>query len=255
MKCIDLNCDMGESTRSKKVGSDESVMPFISSANIACGFHGGDPVVMNSSVKLALRYGVSIGAHPSFHDIEGFGRIEMELSNEEIYDIVLYQVWALQGFAINHGSRLHHVKPHGALYNMAARIPGYAKAIAYAVKEVDSTLILYGLSGSALISAGKIAGLRTCSEVFADRTYQDDGSLTSRSNPGAIIHEFEQSSAQVMMMLGEGKVKTINGNLIDIEAETICIHGDHPGAALFAKELNSNLRDAGYSIKAMENHG
>jgi 5-oxoprolinase (ATP-hydrolysing) subunit A len=223
--------------------------------NIACGFHGGDPMVMHATVELAIQYGVAIGAHPSFYDTEGFGRNEIALSKEEIYDIVLYQVSALGGFAKRQGRKLHHVKPHGALYNMAARIPGYAMAVASAVKDIDPSLILYGLSGSQLIKAGKEAGLRTCSEVFADRTYQDDGSLTPRSKPGAIIHEFERSVEQVMMMVRKGRVKTLNGDTIEIEAETICIHGDHEGSAVFAKELNKSLTAAGFTIKAMDQHG
>jgi UPF0271 protein len=211
-------------------------------------------MVMHATVELAVKHGVSIGAHPSFYDIEGFGRNEIALSKEEIYDLVIYQVSALQGFTRLRGAELHHVKPHGALYNMAARIPGYAKAIASAVKDVDAGLILYGLSGSELIRAGKEIGLRTCSEVFADRTYQDDGSLTPRSKSGAIIHEFEQSLKQVMMMLEEGRVKTVTGNFIPIIADTICIHGDHEGSALFAKELNRSLNAAGFIIKSRDRH-
>lgn len=255
MRIIDLNCDMGESTGSKKIGDDRSIMPYVSSSNIACGFHGGDPMVMHATVELAVQHGVAIGAHPSFYDIEGFGRNEIALSKEEIYDIVLYQVSALEGFAKRSGRKLHHVKPHGALYNMAARIPGYAMAVAAAVKDTDPSLILYGLSGSQLIKAGNEAGLRTCSEVFADRTYQDDGSLTPRSKPGAVIHDFERSLEQVMMMVKEGRVKTLNGSIIEIEAETICIHGDHEGSTVFAKELNRSLTAAGFTIKAMEQHG
>jgi UPF0271 protein len=255
MKIVDLNCDMGESFNGKKIGDDEAIMPFISSSNIACGFHGGDPMVMHATVELAIRHGVAIGAHPSFYDIEGFGRNEIALSKEEIYDIVLYQVSALIGFTKKQGGTLHHVKPHGALYNMAARIPGYAEAIASAVKDIDDSLILYGMSGSELIKAGKAAGLKTCSEVFADRTYQDDGSLTPRSRPGAVIQDFERSVEQVMMMVAEGKLMTTDGKRIDIEAETICIHGDHEGSALFAKELNRCLTEAGCTIKAMERHG
>jgi 5-oxoprolinase (ATP-hydrolysing) subunit A len=255
MRNIDLNCDMGESTGNREIGDDRSIMPYISSSNIACGFHGGDPMVMHATVELAIQHGVAIGAHPSFYDMEGFGRNEIALSKEEIYDIVLYQVSALEGFAKRQGRKLHHVKPHGALYNMAARIPGYAMAVAAAVKDIDPSLILYGLSGSELIKSGKAAGLRTCSEVFADRTYQDDGSLTPRSKPGAVIHEFERSVEQVMMMVNEGRVKTLNGNTIDISAETICIHGDHVGSAEFAKELNGSLTAAGFTIKAMDQHG
>jgi UPF0271 protein len=255
MRIIDLNCDMGESTGNRKIGDDESIMPYISSSNIACGFHGGDPMVMRATVELAVKHGVAIGAHPSFYDIAGFGRNEIALSKEEIYDIVIYQVSALDGFAKRHGRKLHHVKPHGALYNMAARIPGYAMAVAAALKDIDPSLILYGLSGSQLIRSGKEAGLRTCSEVFADRTYQDDGSLTPRSEPGAVIHEFQRSLGQVMMMVREGRVKSVNGNSINIEVGTICIHGDHKGSAVFAKELNLSLTEAGIIIKPMDQHG
>ena len=247
MKTIDLNCDMGEGT-----GNDEAIMPFISSANIACGFHAGNADIMNATVDLAIRYGVAIGAHPSFYDIEGFGRREMVLSKQEIYDIIVYQVSALAGFVGIKGHKLHHVKPHGALYNMAAKDPDQAEAVVAAVKDLDPDLILYGLSGSELIRAGKKAGLRTCSEAFADRTYQNDGSLTSRKHPGAIITDFGKSVEQVMTMISEQTVRTVSGDMISIEADTICIHGDHKGAEVFAKEMNRSLTSAGYLIKAFE---
>jgi UPF0271 protein len=247
MKIIDLNCDMGEGA-----GNDEAIMPFISSANIACGFHAGNASTMNATVDLALRNGVAIGAHPSFYDIEGFGRREMVLSGKEIYEIVIYQVSALAGFVGIKGHKLHHVKPHGALYNMAAKDPDQAEAVVAAVKDLDPDLILYGLSGSELIKAGKKAGLRTCSEAFADRTYQNDGSLTSRKQPGAIITDFGKSVEQVMTMISEQRVRTVSGDMISIEADTICIHGDHEGAEVFAIEMNRSLTSAGYHIKAFE---
>jgi UPF0271 protein len=248
MRQIDLNCDMGESRDCIIVGEDSLVMPFVSSANIACGFHGGDPMVMQATVDLALKHGVAIGAHPSFYDLEGFGRNNMDLSPEEIYDLVLYQVAALKGMAEVYGGRLHHVKPHGALYNMAAKSAPYAEAIASAIKDLDPAIILYGLSGSELIAAGEAAGLQTCSEVFADRTYQDDGSLTPRSMPGALIEDPSKAIEQVMMMVNEGKVKTITGGWIDIIAETVCIHGDHQGSAVFAEALSLALKTEGYRI-------
>lgn len=251
MRQIDLNCDMGESRGSSIVGEDSEVMPFISSANIACGFHGGDPVVMGATIDLALKHEVAIGAHPSFYDLEGFGRTNMELPAVEIYHLVLYQLSALKGMAEARGAKVHHVKPHGALYNMAAKSSEYANAIARAIKDLDRNIILYGLSGSELIRAGQAEGLLTCSEVFADRTYQDDGSLTPRTTPGAVIIDKEKAIEQVMMMAGEGRVKTLSGKMIDIQADTICIHGDHSGAAIFAKELNQYLTAAGYGIKAM----
>jgi UPF0271 protein len=250
MKIIDLNCDMGEGT-----GNDEAIMPFVSSANIACGYHAGNASTMNATVELAIKNGVAIGAHPSYHDIEGFGRREMVLSEKEIYEIVVYQVSALAGFVGIKGHKLHHVKPHGALYNMSANDPDIALAIVAAVKDLDPDLILYGLSGSALIKAGKIAGLRTCSEAFADRTYQNDGSLTSRTQPGAIITDFSKSFEQVLTMIGEQCVRTVSGDMISIEADTICIHGDHKDAAVFTKEMNKSLTAAGYLIKASNQHG
>lgn len=250
MRSIDLNCDMGESTAARPVGDDAAIMPWVSSANIACGYHGGDPEVMRETVRLAMMHGVAIGAHPSFFDIEGFGRAEMNLSPAEIYNLVSEQVNVLRGFTPD--GKLHHVKPHGALYNMAARIPSYAEAIAKAVKEVDDGMILYGLSGSHLISTAKKNGLRTCSEVFADRTYQPDGSLTPRSSANAIIHEAQGSIEQVMMMIKEGKVRAVDGTMVNIEADTICIHGDHPGAAVFAKALHQALHAEGFIIQPMK---
>jgi 5-oxoprolinase (ATP-hydrolysing) subunit A len=250
MKMIDLNCDMGEGA-----GNDEAIMPYISSANIACGYHAGNAGTMNATVDLAIKQGVAIGAHPSFYDIEGFGRREMKLSKQEVYEIIVYQVSALAGFVKIKGQRLHHVKPHGALYNMAAKDPEYAGAIAAAVRDFDPTLILYGLSGSEMMSAATKAGLRTCSEVFADRTYQNDGSLTPRNQPGAILSDFSDALGQIMKMINEHQVRTLDGNMISIEAGTICIHGDHPGADVFAREMNRNLASAGFIIKAPEQHG
>ncbi len=256
MSRIDLNCDMGESSAAKRIGDDPAVMPFISSANIACGFHGGDPAVMKATVELALQHHVAIGAHPSFYDMEGFGRNEMSLSPDDVHSIVLYQISALKGFANARGRRLHHVKPHGALYNMAARMPAYASSIAQAIRDLDANIILYGLSGSELIHAGRLAGLTTCSEVFADRAYQEDGSLVPRSKDGAVIQDVEKAIEQMMMMVSKGQVKTITGKMIDIDAETICIHGDHEGAALFANRLNNELTAGGHIIKAMaQQHG
>lgn len=248
MKRIDLNCDMGESFRHRKIGDDKSIMPFISSANIACGFHGGDPGVISDTVRLAIANGVAIGAHPSFPDLENFGRKEMQMAPAEIFDLTVYQVSALRGLTQVHGGTLHHVKPHGALYNMAARIPEYARAIATAVASVDSSLILYGLSGSFLLKEARSAGLKTASEVFADRTYQSDGSLTPRSLPNAIITNADLAVAQAITMASQGRVRSIEGNYLDIEADTICIHGDHEGAAEFASKLNRRFREEGFNI-------
>jgi UPF0271 protein len=246
---IDLNCDMGESFGTNIIGNDEGIMPYLSSANIACGFHGGNPSVMQHTVKLAMKYGVAIGAHPSFHDIEGFGRREMNLKATEIYDLIIYQVSALQGIVKVNGGKLHHVKPHGALYNMAAKDEVMAMAIADAITDLDASLILYGLSGSELIRAGKAKGLSTCSEAFADRHYQDDGSLTPRTKPHALITHTNVAVTQVIRMIKEKIVISDQGRPVPIVAETICIHGDGTHAVQFAKEIRETLGANGITIK------
>ena len=250
MKSIDLNCDMGESFGTNIIGNDEGIMPYLSSANIACGFHGGNPSVMHHTVKLAMKYGVAIGAHPSFPDLEGFGRREMSMTATEIYELIIYQVSALSGIAKVSGGKLHHVKPHGALYNMAARDMAMAMAIADAIADIDASLILYGLSGSELIRAGKLRGLTTCSEVFADRHYQDDGSLTPRTKLHALITSTNIAVTQVLKMVKENIVISDQGNPVPIEAETICIHGDGVHAIHFAKEIREALESGGIIIKA-----
>jgi len=250
MTSIDLNCDMGESFGANIIGNDEGIMPFISSANIACGFHGGSPSVMQQTVRLALKFGVAIGAHPSYPDLEGFGRREMNLSPAEIYDLVVYQVSALSGIVKVNGGMLHHVKPHGALYNMAARNMVIAKAIVDAIADVDRSLILYGLSGSELIRSGKSRGLKTCSEIFADRHYQDDGSLVPRTKQHALITSTGIAVSQVMRMIKEKLVISEHGNEVAIEAETICIHGDGMNAVSFAREIRESLVNGGITIKA-----
>lgn len=250
MKKIDINCDMGESIGSKIIGNDEAIMPYITSANIACGFHGGDPHVIRKTLQLAYKFDVAVGAHPSFHDIEGFGRREMSLSASEIYDIVSYQIAALKGMVEMDGKKLHHVKPHGALYNMAATTMEIADAIVNAIYAIDPKIILYGLSNSKLIASGKSKGLLTCSEVFADRTYQLDGTLTPRKNQDAVIKDVNEATHHVLEMILNGNVKTIQGKMIPIDADTVCIHGDHPGADIFAKKIRTALDDAGIMIKA-----
>jgi 5-oxoprolinase (ATP-hydrolysing) subunit A len=236
MRTIDLNCDMGEG-----MATDEALMPWINSANIACGFHAGGSEAIRRTIDLALKYNVHIGAHPSFRDRENFGRKEIDLPPDKLYAIVLEQLIKIDLIAQEKGTRLHHVKPHGALYNMAARKPDIARNIAQAVKDFDETLVFYGLSGSHLISEARKLGLKTASEVFADRTYQEDGSLTPRSQPGAMIEQEEQSIGQVRQMISEGMVTTTNGLRIPIIAETICIHGDGPHAVQFARKLYQAL--------------
>lgn len=247
---IDINCDMGESSPlwDHSLEKDISILPFISSVNLACGYHAGDPHIMHSMVEAAMKAGIAIGAHPSFPDRENFGRSEMDLPPERIYDIVLYQLGALNAFLQVNGASLYHVKPHGALYNMAAKDPVMAKAIADAVYDFDGSLILYGLSGSELIETGRHDFLATCSEVFADRTYQDDGNLTPRSHPGALLKSQEAAVAQVLQMVKEQTVTSISGNTIPVKAETICIHSDGPYALTFAKAIHEALTNAGITV-------
>lgn len=247
---VDLNCDLGESFGVYKIGMDEEILKFVTSANIACGFHAGDPSVMHKTVKLALENGVSIGAHPGLPDLEGFGRRNMNISPEGAYDMVAYQIGALNAFVKIEGGKMQHVKPHGALYNMAVKDKLLAEAIAKAVYNVDSQLILFGLSGSELIKAGEKIGLRTASEVFADRTYQQDGSLTPRSNKDALITDSNEAIKQVIKMVMEKSVLCQQGFDIPIKADTICLHGDGIHALTFAEEINKQLETCKISIKS-----
>jgi UPF0271 protein len=229
---IDINCDTGEG-----IGNDEAIMPFVTSANIACGYHAGDEVTIRTAILLAKGHGVNIGAHPSFPDMENFGRTEMKTTPEEVYQLVTEQLFLFKKIADSNEATIHHVKPHGALYNMAAREAALAKAVAQAVKNFDDNLILFGLSGSVSINEGKAIGLKTWSEVFADRTYQEDGSLTLRSQPNALIEEEAKAITQVLQMVQKGTVTTITGKEIPITADTICIHGDGKHAVEFARRL------------------
>jgi len=247
---VDLNCDMGESYGTYRIGNDEAVFPYITSANIACGFHAGDAAVMKKTVKLALKYRVAIGAHPGLPDLQGFGRREMAISPEEAYDLVVYQIGALSGFVHSEGGVLRHVKPHGALYNMAAVNAGLAEAIAEAVYKVNPVLVLYGLSGSELTKAGSRIGLHVAQEVFADRTYQDMGTLTPRSHPSALIGNEDQAVAQSLRMVKEGLVTSINGIDVAIKADTICLHGDGEHAAPFAAKIHTLLKEENIGLQA-----
>ncbi len=246
---MDLNCDLGESFGAYQIGQDQEMMKYISSANIACGFHAGDPNIMYKTVELAYTNNVKIGAHPGFPDLSGFGRRNMNLSPEEVYYIVLYQVGALQAFVCAQGAKLNHVKPHGALYNMSAVNPAYAEAITKAVYHLDPTLILYGLANSELIQAGTKYGINVASEVFADRTYQDDGTLTPRNEKNALIIDENQAITQTLLMVKEKRVKTVNGKMIPLVADTICLHGDNLHAVSFARKLTSVLLSEGIQIK------
>lgn len=237
MLLCDLNCDIGEG-----IGNDEAIMPFITSANISCGFHAGNGDTIRSTMALAMKYNVLIGAHPSFHDKENFGRKEMVLSKDKLYAIVLEQLIKIDLIAKEKGATLHHVKPHGALYNMSARDVQIARTIAQAIKDFNEEFVVYGLSNSHSIAEAKALGLKTASEVFADRTYQDDGSLTPRSQSNALIEDEQQCIQQVLQMVKQRTVTAVSGNTIPIVAETICIHGDGRHAVSFAKKIHQALK-------------
>jgi 5-oxoprolinase (ATP-hydrolysing) subunit A len=253
MPAIDINCDMGEGSGNpaSPPGRDEMIMPFVSSANIACGYHAGSEAMIRQTIELARKNNVAIGAHPSFFDKENFGRTEKHLAADKIYDLIILQFRVMEQIATHLHTKLHHVKPHGALYNMSAKDPIIANAIANAVKDFDDKLILFGLSGSASIREAERLELKTASEVFADRTYQDDGSLTPRSQTNALIEDAAVSVMQVLQMIKEGTVISVNGNKISITADTICIHGDGKNAVEFAKAIHQNLKRNRIDIKAI----
>jgi UPF0271 protein len=246
---VDLNSDCGESFGAYTIGQDPLLMPHITSANVACGFHAGDPGVMRATVALARTNGVAVGAHPGFPDLVGFGRRALQATPREVEDFVIYQIGALAAVAASQGARLQHVKAHGELFNMAARDPGLADAIARATAAVDRSLILFGMPGSEMIAAGKRAGLRTVSEVFADRAYEPDGSLMSRRKPGAVIHDPEAVVQRVIRMATERSVVASDGSVIPLEVDTICVHGDTPGAADLAARIRKALAGAGVEVK------
>jgi UPF0271 protein len=248
---LDLNCDMGESFGAWRMGDDAAVLTHVTSANIACGFHAGDARTMLRTAEMAHARGVAIGAHPSLPDLQGFGRREMKIAPQEAYELTLYQLGALAGICRALRARLVHVKPHGALYNMAAREAPLAEAIARAVRDFDAELVLYGLAGSQLVRAAQDAGLRAASEVFADRTYQPDGSLTPRSRPDALIGDPARALAQVEGMVLRGEVTATDGSVVRIQADTLCIHGDEPGAVTFAREIRRALEGWGVAVRAL----
>lgn len=245
---VDLNSDLGESFGCYKIGMDEEVLKHITSANIACGFHAGDPIQMDKTVKLAMGNNVQIGAHPGFMDVIGFGRREMKISKDEVKAYVKYQLGALNSFVISNGAKIQHVKAHGALYNMAAKDYDISLSIAQAVYEVDKNIILLGLANSSIIDAGKVVGLRVANEVFADRAYNSDGTLVSRSLEGSIIYDPNIAIKRVIKMVKENKVEDINGKDIDIKADSICVHGDNPKAIEFVKRIRSELIKEGINI-------
>jgi UPF0271 protein len=248
---IDINCDMGESFGPWPMGTDALVLPFITSANIACGAHAGDPSVMRRTVRLAREHGVSVGAHPGFPDLQGFGRREMRIPPSEVEDSVLAQIGALDAIARAEGVRLRHVKAHGALYNMAARDRSLADAVARAIRAFDPSLIMLGLPGSALIDAGEAAGLTVAREGFADRSYEPDGSLTPRSREGAVLHAAEVVAERAVRLVAEGRAVTSGKTTIALRVDTICVHGDTPGAATLASRVRQALAAAGVDVRPM----
>ena len=242
---IDLNADLGEGS-----GHDEELFELISSANIATGFHAGDSDSMHAAVSAAKKHGVAVGAHPSFFDRENFGRRELKVSNQEVFDAVVYQLGVFQAIASAVGVEPNHVKPHGALYNMAVRDDKLADAIARAIESVDPKLILFAPDNTELTHAGEAHGLQVAREIFADRNYLNDGWLVPRSRPDALLHDPKEAAERVLRMLREGKVRSIDGRDVEVRGETICVHGDTPGAVEFARELRSRLEHEGVRISA-----
>jgi UPF0271 protein len=246
---VDLNCDLGESFGAWTMGRDADVIPFISSANIACGYHASDPLVMARTVALAHKAGVGIGAHPGFPDLMGFGRRNMAVTPAEAEAYILYQLGALAAFCKAEGTPLAHVKPHGALYNMAAVDKALAEAICNAVAKFDDRLIVLALSGSEMVEAAKRKGLKAASEVFADRAYEDDGTLRSRKLPRAMIDDEDEAVARVLRMVTEGKVVSANGKDVAIQADSVCVHGDDTKALIFVRKIRAALEAAGVRVE------
>lgn len=246
---VDLNSDLGESFGNYTIGMDEEILKYVSSANVACGWHAGDPVVMEKTVALAKEFGTAVGAHPGFPDLMGFGRRNMVITPDEARAYIKYQLGALMAFTAACGVKIQHVKPHGAIYNMAAVDYKLAKAMAEAVYQVDPGIIFMGLAGSEMIRAAEDVGLRAASEVFADRAYNDDGTLVSRKLPGAVIKDKDLAISRVVRMVKEGKVESINGKDIDIKADSICVHGDNPKALEFVQNIRETLIHEGVEIK------
>ena len=245
---IDLNSDIGESFGAYCMGDDEAVMDAVTSANVACGFHAGDPLVMKKTIKNCAAKGVAVGAHPGYPDLVGFGRRNMKCTPEEEYADCLYQIGALSAFCRTNGLALQHVKPHGAMYNQAAKDPGLARAIARAVKDSGENIILMGLANSEFEKAAKEMGVAFAAEAFADRGYMPDGSLVPRSQPGAIIHDVEEAAKRVVRMVTEGTVEAVDGTVINFRPQSVCMHGDTPEAVEMAKSVRKALEAAGVKV-------
>jgi UPF0271 protein len=255
MARIDLNCDVGESAEAERLATEERIVPHVTSVNIACGVHAGNPEVMRRTVRLARCHHLAVGAHPGFADLEGQGRRDRTLPPDEVENLVAYQVGALAGLAALEGVKLTHVKPHGALYNMAARDRSLAEAIVRAVVAIDRGLILYGLAGSLLIEAARGASLAIAEEAFADRAYAADGTLAPRDRPGALIWDEQKVVEQVLRIVREGVVRSLDGRELPLRADTICLHGDTPGADRLAQLIRRSLEEAGVLVAAVVRAG
>ena len=249
MTTIDLNCDMGESYGAWTMGADAEVMPFITSANVACGFHGGDPATIRKTVRLAVYHGVAIGAHPSLPDLQGFGRRAMKISAQDMYDLVVYQAGAVEAFARAAGSRLHHVKCHGALYNMAANDEALSEGMARAARDLGGVM-LYVLSNSKMMETARRLGVPVAGEVFPDRGYSDDGTLAPRDRPGGMVEDAGAAVKRAIAMVQEGYVTSLSGKRVSVSADTLCLHGDQPGAAAFARAIRAAFADRGIALAA-----
>ena len=248
---IDINSDMGESFGAYTIGHDAGLLTAITSANVAAGFHAGDPSVLRETIRAAVAHRVAVGAHPGFPDLVGFGRRELNVTPREAEDLVLYQVAAVAGVAAAEGTRLQHVKPHGALFNMAVHDATLSAAIARAVAAFDQSLILFGLPGSEILKAGRAAGLRVAAEVFADRAYEPDGTLASRRKPGAVIHDSDVVVARAVRMVTDRTVVATDGSVVPLEADTICVHGDTPGSDVLAARIRAGFERAGVTVQAI----
>lgn len=249
---VDLNCDMGESFGAYKLGLDEEAVKYISSANVACGFHAGDPQVMAHTVDMAVAHGVEIGAHPSYPDLMGFGRRQMDATPDEVKNYLIYQTGALQAFVQARGGRLQHVKPHGAMYNTAAVNKKAARALAEAIYAVDKNLIFLVLANSEMERAADEVGLRYAREVFADRNYNSDGTLVARNNPLAVIKESAEIAPRMIEIIKTGRIKAIDGSFFSVKPDSICLHGDTPGAIEHMKHLRQAIEDAGIRIAPLK---
>lgn len=249
---VDLNADVGESFGARRIGDDEPIFRYVTSANVACGIHAGDPSIIAATIKAATTHNVSVGAHPSYPDTTGFGRTSIEIAPDDLQSAILYQVGAVAAIARSLGVKIAHVKPHGALYNDAAKSPALAAAVARSVAAFDSELILVGLAGSHSITAAKAAGLRTAAEAFCDRAYESDGSLRSRSQPGAVLEDPKRAASQAVEIVVRKQVRAANDRLVQVEAQTLCIHGDGPNATEMASAVRSALTGAGVRIAPLE---